>query len=212
VGIPDGPTDVQIVAGQLVLRQFGGGADFDEVGVPLRFPVGLPLTPEAAVKTVFERTGVRTTAVPTAFDQFSDLRIGQYALCASWRIRLEHPVSVTSMSSGGVLETSELFVRHVPACFSDTTGFFVAVPPQPTAIVVRFPRDTTGRGTVTDFDSAVAPLVGPTRFERVMPSPGLVVSRRATATARHRRDALLPPLLSIRKDACRARQPRNISC
>jgi len=168
VGIPDGPRDVQVVDGRLVFRQIGGGTDFDEVGVPIRYPTGLPLTPEAAVQAIFTRTGVRTRTVPSAFNQF-DRSVGQFPLCASWRIQLEHAVLVRGDSSGTTRSIDELFVRHAPACFSDSTVFYAGTPEQPTTLMVRFPRDTTVGSSLSDRDSAEVTLVGPIRFERVTP-------------------------------------------
>lgn len=171
VGVPDAPQDIRVVDGHLVFRQTGGGGtDFDDVGIPFRFPSGLPLTPEAAVQAVFERTGVRTRLVPTAFNQF-ETGVGQFPLCASWRIALEHAVMAREDSSGATRSVEELYVRHGPACFSDAVVFFVPAPVQPTNFRVRFPRDTTGRGNPADRDSAEAPLVGPTNFERVTVMP-----------------------------------------
>jgi len=55
IGVPDGPVDVRIVNGMIVRpRILGGGEDFNEAGVPPRFPFGFPVTPEQAV-------GVRST-------------------------------------------------------------------------------------------------------------------------------------------------------
>jgi hypothetical protein len=117
VGVPDGPVDVRIVEGSLVLRQFGGGGDFDMIGIPARMPSGLPLTPEAAVAEVFRLTRARVDAVPFAFNQM-ERGAGHYALCASWRLHLEHPVLLRVETTGDTLRASEIYVRHVPACVS----------------------------------------------------------------------------------------------
>lgn len=42
VGIADNVLDMRIIGGQLVLPATGGQLDFSLMGVPLRFPTGLP--------------------------------------------------------------------------------------------------------------------------------------------------------------------------
>ncbi|MDQ2667052.1 MAG: hypothetical protein M3Z05_13715 [Gemmatimonadota bacterium] len=168
VGVPDGPLDIRIVGGSLMLRQFGGGSDFDMVGVPARMPSGLPLTPEAAVAEVFRRTGARVDAVPFAYNQVG-IGAGQLPLCASWRVHLEHPVVVTTEATRDTLRATELYVHHVPACFSPDIGFDAAAPEQPASRMVYFPRDTTGSSGSSATDSATVPLSGPTVFFRVVP-------------------------------------------
>jgi hypothetical protein len=167
IGIPDAPTDLTVVDGHLVFRAIGGGANFLSAGIPTRYPSGLPLPPETAVKSVFERTAARTIAVPTAYNQpVSDLL--QMPLCASWRLHLERAVAVYNRVARDTQFVADLFVGHAAACYADSVAFFIPAPIQPTTFVVRFSKDTTGAsGPFSALDSVAAPLVGPTRFERV---------------------------------------------
>jgi hypothetical protein len=166
VGIPDAPRDLLIRDGTLVLRQLGGGGDFDVTGIPTRFPSGLPLTPEDAVAALFHAAHVRVSRVPDAYNQYSGLG-WQLPLCASWHLTVEQPVSVRVDSTGAVRQATEIFVRHAPACFSDTVVFFVAAPQQRPSMLVRFPKDTLSGTLSGATDTAAVSLVGPTVFEQV---------------------------------------------
>lgn len=163
VGIPDEPRDLRIVDGQLVFRQFGGGEDLNLYGISVRFPSGLPLTPEEAVEAVYRTTHVRTSDTPTAYNLPVNL-----PLCASWRVPLERGTSVRDVESGETALATELYVRHVPACLSDSVAFYMPQNVQPQAAWVRFPKDTTGLGNPLDIDSALVRLSGPMLFRRVV--------------------------------------------
>jgi hypothetical protein len=167
IGVPDHPMDVRVVNGKIVFRQFGGGEDFSAVGVPFRYPLGLPLTPEEAVAEVVHLTGRVVTRVPVGFNQFDSQGFGQFPLCASWRVEVDQPVGVRSEVNGEVSQTRELFVRRAPACFSDSIGFYTAATDQPASRTIFFPKDTTGTGTSHEIDSAQVVLTGPVIFERV---------------------------------------------
>ena len=56
VGIPDNVLEMRIVEGQLVLPAQGGQLGYSLVGIPFRFPTGLPLGPEEAVRHVYQAT------------------------------------------------------------------------------------------------------------------------------------------------------------
>jgi hypothetical protein len=102
-----------------------------------------------------------------AFNQFTNQGFGQFPLCASWKIEIDQPVSVTSDVSAEIAQTRELFVRRAPACFSDSIAFYIATSDQPASRTVFFPKDTTGTGTSHEIDSAQVGLTGPIIFERV---------------------------------------------
>jgi hypothetical protein len=161
VGVPDNPMDVRLENGGIIFRQFGGGSDFTATGVPIRYPSGLPLTPEEAVATIFQATGRPVNRVPVAFNGFH-----AFPLCSSWKIEIDQPVRVKG-ESGAITETREFFMQHVPACFSSETGFFIAAAQQPSANWVFFPKDTTGTSRDMTVDSAQVSLTGPVKFERV---------------------------------------------
>lgn len=167
IGVPDHPMDVRVVNGKIVFRQFGGGEDFSAVGVPYRYPLGLPLTPEEAVAEVVQLTGRVVTRVPVGFNQHDNRGIGQFPLCASWKVEVDQAVSVRSEASGVAAQTRELFVRRAPACFSDSIAIYTATADQPTSRWIVFLKDTTGTGTNTDLDSVQVTLTGPVAFERV---------------------------------------------
>jgi hypothetical protein len=166
VGVPDNPMDVRVVDGRIVFRQSGGGSNFNAAGVPARFSLGLPLTPEEAVAEVFAQTMRRTVLVPFPMDQHDANGVGQLPLCASWRIEIEAAVTVRSETDQRTLEAKEFFVRRWPACFSDSIALYVAAPVQPSARWFAFPKDTTSIATV-DLDSVQVAVIRPIAFERV---------------------------------------------
>ena len=166
VGVPDAPADIRIADGQLVLRQLGGGSDFTGVGVPIRYPLGLPLTPEAAVYAVFNSSGKRIDAIPIAFNQLH-LGLGQFPLCASWRIRTEAPMHAVRESNGTNVDISEVYVRNYPGCYSDDIAFFIPTVAQPNGYWFGFTKDTTGMGNSQEQDSVFVTTRAPTEFERV---------------------------------------------
>lgn len=167
IGVPDAVRDARIVNGALVLRQFGGGEEFDLTGVPSHFSNGLPLSPEAAVKALALAANVRTREVPVAINQHDSVGAGQLPLCASWRLRVERPRRAFAPNGYSAIYT-EFFVRRVPACFSSEIGFFVASTPQPMSRVVTFPKDTASLRNDAGADSATVSLTLPTHFVRVL--------------------------------------------
>ena len=167
VGIPDEPRDLRIVDGQLVFRQVGGGDDLSNYGIPVRFPSGLPLTPEEVVEFVYRTTHTRTSDIPTAYNQWQDGH-ANLPLCASWRVLLERAASVRDVETGELALVTELYVRHLPTCLSDSLALYMAQTIQPQTVWVLFPKDTSGFGNSPDVDSALVPLSGPTLFRRVV--------------------------------------------
>ena len=171
IAIPDAPRNIRVIGGSLRFGMSGiGGMEFQQSPVTFRYPTGLPFTPEQAVQAVFERTGVRTTDIPTAYDQSENRWTAELAVCASWRVRLEHTVAVRSEITGATRQADELFVRRSPTCRSNDVAFFVPLPDQPTTFPMEFPKDTTRADRFAQRVYVSVPLVGPTRFERVMPT------------------------------------------
>ena len=158
-GIPDNVLDMRIIGGQLVLPAKGGQLDFSLMGVPHRFPTGLPLGPEEAVRHVYQATARRISKVPVAFNQLSDEGFGQFPLCASWRVRIEAPVWVWNEATGGMELRDEFYVKRVPACFSPEVAMFVPAASQPATRWFR--TDFSGR------DSVEVRIAGPVLFQRV---------------------------------------------
>jgi hypothetical protein len=149
----------------LIFRQtLGGGQNFVVTGIPLQFADGLPLSPEMAVKAVFELTAVRIREVPRFYNQFDGGR-PYVAPCASWRLHMERSVLVSGVESGTSRPVDELFARRSPGCASDTVAFFAALADQPTTFRLSFPSDTTAGDS--QADTAFVSVVGPMRFERV---------------------------------------------
>ncbi len=138
---------------------------FSVTGIPVRFPTGLPLTPERAVEYVHRETGIRVSEVPIAFNQYSAPWIGELPPCASWRITLESAVTLRRDRDGQTVESREVYVRHAPACFSSAITMYVAVLPHPTERWMHFPD-----GAVDVIDSVLVPVTGPLEFERVRAS------------------------------------------
>jgi hypothetical protein len=166
VGIADNPLDSHVENGRLVLRADGGGADFTGIGVPVRYRSGLPVSPEEAVAIVVRLTGRRVSSVPVAFNQRDASGIGQFPLCASWRVFLEGQITVHIQSTGQTREVQELFIHNAPTCFSDNLVFDAASATQPTSQWIAVPHDSL-QGFSSGVDSVLAILVGPTVFERV---------------------------------------------
>lgn len=165
VGVPDAVRDARIVNGALVLRQFGGGEEFDVTGVPHRFSSGLPLPPEEAVRALAIVAHVRTNEVPVAINQYDEVA-GQLPLCASWRLRVDQP-RFAFTSTGDSAQYTEFFARRVPTCFSNEIGIFVASLAQQSSRMVSFPKDTTSLTDDAASDSALVSLVLPTKYVRV---------------------------------------------
>lgn len=173
VGVPDNPTDLQVVDGELVVPTGGGSAYFSSAGVPIRYPWGLPLTPEEAVQAVFALTGRRVSSVPVAYDQRDENGFGQLPLCASWRVEIEAPVVVRRELSGDTSSIAEFYVRRAPACFSDDVVLYAATASQPASIWLVFPSDSGSSGSGGGIDSVEVTLSGPVHFEKVtiVPQP-----------------------------------------
>jgi hypothetical protein len=161
IGVADSPRGYVVVA-----DTFYRPADYldalnqatEVTGVPARFPSGLPLTPEEAIRAVYIATGERVATIPVAFNQITD-GFGELPLCASWRMSVEAPVTVKGEATGAVWITAEFFVHHIPACFSDSIAVDAALPNQPASMWLMI--SMAG-------DSASAPLGGPVQFDRVV--------------------------------------------
>jgi hypothetical protein len=168
VGVPDNPSDLQVVDGVLVRsRTAGGGSDFNVAGIPLKYPFGLPLSPEDAVRALYLATGRRINSVPEPFDQLDEHGFGQLPLCASWRLNLESPITARATEEGDVFVTSVVFVRHAPACYSDDVAFYVAIDAQPLSWTLTFPKDTVTNDLASGSDSISVSPIGPVTFKRV---------------------------------------------
>lgn len=87
VGVADNPSGVRVVNGEVVLGDVDKGSEYNLVGVPYRYPSGLPLTPEQAVATVAQSTGRRASQVPVAFNQLDDRGLGQFPLALAGKLR-----------------------------------------------------------------------------------------------------------------------------
>jgi hypothetical protein len=168
VGVPDGPRDLGTVGTTLVgWREFGGGHDFTVVGVPARFPAGLPLPPEAAVAYAVRVTGRRVAAVPVGYDVAGP----NYPLCAGWQLTLEAPVRLVGDSTGRAYETTTVYVRPPGACYAAGARLYVPLADQPAATLTLVPRDTARRMDPLVLDTLAVPVVGPRQFERATPVP-----------------------------------------
>lgn len=167
IGVPDGPMDIQLSNGTLVRpRAGGGGSDFTIAGVPIRFPDGLPLTPEEAVATVHRLSGRRVSTLPRAFNQLDDRGFGQLALCASWWLSVDTAVMVQSAVTGAIMRNRQFFVRRFPACYSDSVAVYVASINQPVRWPIIVPNDTVKNDPLTGMDTVMVLVVGPVLFER----------------------------------------------
>jgi hypothetical protein len=162
VGVPDGPRFLQVAGTELVGWQpFGGGNDFSAVGVPARFPAGLPLTPEAAVAYAARTTGRRVAAVPAAYDFHGP----NYPLCAGWRLTLDAPARLVGDSTGRPYEAATVYVRPPGACFAAGARLYVPLAEQPGSVWLLARRDTAARADGVSFDTLAVSVTGPVRFE-----------------------------------------------
>lgn len=169
VGVPDAPRDFRVEGDTIVrTRVIGGGNNWYSTGLsPRLFSRGLALTPERAVKAVFDATGVRVSSVPEAFLQQDDSTEALItSVCASWRIALASPVLVREQRSGAERTVTEMFVKRAPFCVSDTIALYVAAEQQPAFRWISFPKDTLASAP-NPMDSVAVPLVGPRRFEAI---------------------------------------------
>jgi hypothetical protein len=100
VGIrPDGRLD----------RPMESGADFYERGLPTdtaRRDVMAPLWPEAAVAHVYRLTGLRVSEVP----EFVQTGWNRGPLGGAWKLTLERPVRVRTLSGSRTAEVRELYL------------------------------------------------------------------------------------------------------
>jgi len=168
LGIPDNPTDLQIVNGVLVrARTEGGGDDSNGAGVPMRFLFGLPVAPEDAVKVIYERAARRVATPPVPFNQLDDRGFGQLALCASWRLSTDSDVAVRSETTGALMAAREFFVRRFPACYSDSLVVYVADNNQPQTWPLLVFSDTVTNDPSAGMDTIRVPVLGPVAFQRV---------------------------------------------
>jgi hypothetical protein len=163
VGVSDAPATTLLGAlpSQWVVSDSLSGR-FSLTGIPVRFPLGLPVTPEQAVAHVFLESNVRISETPVAYNQYSGPGIGELPPCASWRIVLEVPIRLRREPAGTELETREVYVRHSPACFSSTMALFVPVLPHPTERWIAFQTSP-----MSGPDSVLVPVTGPVQFDRV---------------------------------------------
>jgi hypothetical protein len=160
--------DIQIANGTIVrARAQGGGSDFNAAGVPVRFPYGLPVTPEEAVAILYNLSGRRITTLPRAFNQLDDRGFGQLAHCASWRLSLETAVMVQSEATGATASSQQFFVRRYPACYSDSVAVYVASVSQPSLWPLIVPKDTITNDPSSGMDTVMVSVVAPVVFERV---------------------------------------------
>jgi hypothetical protein len=166
VGVPDNPMDISLVNGEIVIPETGGESSFTGVGIPHRFPSGMPVSPEAAVGAVAQRTGKRIVRVPVPYNQLTN-GVGEFPVCASWRVEIEEAVDVRSEVTGQVRSVREFYVRHFPSCFSDSIALHAAEPTQPVSRWLRFRVEPAGTGLPEETDSVQVQLAGPIFFERV---------------------------------------------
>jgi len=127
-------------------------------GVPFRFPTGLPLGPEEAVRHVYQATARRISKVPVAFEQVGDEGLGQLPLCASWRVRIEPPVWMWNEATGD--GAARRVLREAGARVPLAGGGDVRPRGEPTS-TRWFGTDLSGQ------DSVEVRVTGPVLFQRV---------------------------------------------
>lgn len=90
-------------------RPFESGADFFADGIPAdgtRADVMAPIAPEAAVAHVYRLTGARVSEVP----EFVRMEWNWGPLGGGWKLTLERPVRIRTLSGGRTADVRELYL------------------------------------------------------------------------------------------------------
>jgi len=147
-------------------------------GVLENWPDALTISPERAVRFVWETLGVRVTEVPQLF-QRGDMyfgtryhlnRVGSAQSCHRWRVVLENEVRVRGMTSFAEVTTK---VIHVGAGTCDILDVepWLQIPsgPQPTEVLLDFLDDFE---IPANLWTVRVPVISPISFELAVRAPG----------------------------------------
>ena len=142
------------------------------------WPDVLTISPERAVRFVWETFGVRVTEVPQLFqrglrwagDRYTLTRVGWARACHRWRVVLENEVRVRGMTSFAETTTNVIHVGAATCSWVDVEPWLhIPAGPQPTDVVLEF---------LDDFESPAilwtvrVPVVSPILFELALRAPG----------------------------------------
>lgn len=140
-------------------------------GVPLNWPDPLPLSPERAVRFVWETFGVRVTEVPqlycrgdlAASGTYTWYQIGSTRFCNRWRVALENDVGVRGTTSFAQSTTRILWIASL-SCSQRDVEPWVHIPlaDQPATARLDYFDDGVSPSKRWMFE---VPVVAPIRFE-----------------------------------------------
>jgi hypothetical protein len=124
------------------------------------------LSPEEAVKAVFELTGRPIRRPPRSVLRWLPLYTSQ--ICPSWELELAAPVTGLNVDTGDSVTVSSLLVeRGLPHCIGAPVEFRIAAPVQPTELWYPFPVSAGS----SERDSVAVPIIRPVLYHRLLLTP-----------------------------------------
>jgi hypothetical protein len=121
------------------------------------------LSPEEAVKAVFELTGRPISRPPRAVLRWLPYYPSQ--ICPSWELELAAPVTGLNVATGDSVTVSSLLVeRGLPSCIGAPIEIRVAAPIQPTELWYPFPVSVGS----SELDSVAVPIVRPVLYQQLL--------------------------------------------
>lgn len=107
IGVSAFNVDVGVDERGLAVTPPVGGNEFVSFGIPSDTNAYVPLTPERAVERVAVRTGARISRTPA----LAQMSVAHHPALALWRLELDRPVSVRTVTGGREKLVGELFVN-----------------------------------------------------------------------------------------------------
>lgn len=124
------------------------------------------LSPEEAVRAVFEQTGRPISRPPRAVLRWLPLFPSQ--ICPSWELELAAPVTGLNLATGDSVTVSSLLVeRSLPLCIGAPIEFRVAAAVQPTELWYPFPAAVGS----AELDSVAVPILRPVLYQQLLLTP-----------------------------------------
>jgi hypothetical protein len=135
------------------------GTEFVVLGIPLHQPIDL--SPELAVRLVFQRLGERIAYVPEQDGCTTVVPVCFGVNGRHWKVRVEHPIQVR-LASGATIVTDEFFTQAGFGNLSPGT-VYVAAEIQPAPAWLRYTVFQPGQSD--RIDSVLQRIVRPVRME-----------------------------------------------
>jgi hypothetical protein len=134
------------------------GQMFSTFGIPLNWRDGIAPTPEAAVGTLFQQTGIPIAEIPRPQVYWAPLMtVPGFPI---WELALASPAVATFDDGSATGPFTRVYVQQTAF---DSIGFYLAAPDQPTQVWLHFP---VSFNPIVD-DSLPIPVVRPIAFRRI---------------------------------------------